>query len=208
MGIRLYGSPLSPYARASRAACAEKGVEYELVSIGPADLREPDYAKRHPFRKLPALDANGTRLFETSAIMRYIDEAYGGNVQLQPGDALARAQCEQWLSAANSYIYDAAFTGLFFQRALAPQFNIPVDEDLIASSIERTRECLIAVSDALALEELDRYETPTLADLLTGANLILLEQIEEGQSVLSEAPVVRDWLKRLSERPSFTSTAA
>ena len=208
MTVTLYGSPVSPYVRASRTAFAEKNVDYDFVPIGPTELREPDYVKRHPFRKLPSLDVNGTRVFETSAILRFIDEAHPGDVQLQPSDALARAHCEQWLSAANSYIYDASFTGLFFQRALAPQFNIPVDEDLIASSIKRTRDCLAAVSDALALEELDRYDTPTLADLLVGANLVLLEQIEEGQSELSEAPAVRDWLERLSARPSFTSTAA
>ena len=191
MAITLYGSPLSPYVRAARAAFVEKGADYDFVPIGPVELRAPEYTKRHPFRKLPALDVAGTRIFETAAIMRFIDEAHPGEANLQPGDALARAHCEQWLSAANSYLYEAAFTGLFFQRALAPQFDIPVNEDLITASVDRTRECLVAVSEALELGELEGHSGPTLADLLVGANLILLEQIDEGEALLSKAPAVR-----------------
>ncbi|MEM6436922.1 MAG: glutathione S-transferase N-terminal domain-containing protein [Cyanobacteria bacterium P01_D01_bin.115] len=94
MTMTLYGSALSPYVRAVRATFIEKGLNYEFVPIGPQELRSPEYATRHPFRKLPAMDVDGEPLYETSAIMRYIGEAHEGKAQLQPADSLARARSE------------------------------------------------------------------------------------------------------------------
>ncbi|MEO0817979.1 MAG: glutathione S-transferase family protein [Pseudomonadota bacterium] len=204
MPLTLYGAPLSPYVVAARWALAEKDVDYEFAPIGPADLRAPDYGLRHPFRKLPSLDVDGMTLFETSAIMRYIDEAFDGPA-LQPNDPWARAQGEQWMSAANSYLYPVVFTGLVFQRAVAPQFELPVNEELVADSVSTTRGYLDIVSKALESGTLGAQAFVTLGDLFVAAILAPLNEIDEGRQLLSSAPRVANWLTKLSARPSFAA---
>jgi glutathione S-transferase len=208
MTLILFGAPLSPYARACRIAFAEKGVPYEFNQIGPADLHEPDYGKRHPFRKLPSLDVDGTALYETSAIMRFVDEAHDTGVALQPADPLARARYEQWLSAADAYLYDTLFFGLFFQRAVAPSFGMEIDEELIAASIEKTKGYLPVIAAGLQSGELGAPETPQLGDILVAAIILPLMDIDEGASILREHDGVLGWVSKLRERDSFKSTEA
>jgi glutathione S-transferase len=52
------------------------------------------------FGKVPALRNGDLTIFETAAIMRYVDEAFDGP-QLQPPDPESRVQIEQWLSLIN-----------------------------------------------------------------------------------------------------------
>lgn len=204
MPLTLYGAPLSPYVVAARWALAEKGVDYTFKPIGPADLQAPDYSLRHPFRKLPSLDVDGMSLFETSAIMRYVDEAFEGPA-LQPSDPWSRALSEQWMSAANSYLYPSVFTGLVFQRAVAPQFDLPVNEALVTESTEKTRGYLDTVSKALSAGTLGTTPQPTLGDLFVAAILIPLNGIDEGRDLLSGAPKTADWLVAISARPAFAT---
>ncbi|MEM8795636.1 MAG: glutathione S-transferase family protein [Pseudomonadota bacterium] len=206
MALTLYGSPLSPYVRAVRVALSEKTVEHEVVPIGPSELQAPDYTKHHPFRKLPYLDIDGTSLFETSAILHFIDEAYESGSTLQPSDPLERAYSEQWMSAANSYLYPDAFTDFFFQIALAPHFGIPVDENRISASAERLSHHLSALTGGLKAKTLGASTMPTLGDILAAAIMMPLLEIEQGQALLKDAPLFAAWLNDLSERHSFQST--
>ncbi|MEM8802685.1 MAG: glutathione S-transferase family protein [Pseudomonadota bacterium] len=203
MPYKLYGSPLSPYMRAAQIVFAEHDIEYELVPIGPAELAAPDYGNLHPYRKLPTLDYDGERVFETSAIMHYIDAL--SDTPLQPGDPLQAARSNQWLSAANCYIYRDAFTNLYFKRVLAPQFGIEVDEDVIADGVEKSAGHLIHVEHAIAAGELGGA-APHLGDILVGSVLILLRDIEEGRRLLEPHPRTTAWLNDLSVRPSFVAT--
>ena len=202
----LYGSELSPYTRAVHITFTEKGINYSLESIGPDDLAAPDYDLKHPFRKLPALAVDGHCVFETSAIMRYIDEVNDDGVALQPDDPLKRAYCEQWLSAANSYLYGDVFTGLIFQRSYAANFGMPVNEELIASSASKTQTHLGIIAEALKTGSLG--SGITLADILVGSILLPLKRIEEGRSLLNDVPRVSDYLAALSSRPSFADPAS
>ena len=76
----LYGPGYSTYTRAARLAMEEKGVDYELVEVdfisgGFSD----EYLERQPFAKVPAFEHDGLELYETPAILRYIDEAFDRN---------------------------------------------------------------------------------------------------------------------------------
>ena len=72
----VFGAAYSVYVRTVRLTLAEKDVPYKLVEIdvfgesGPP----PDYFARHPFGRIPAFEHDGFQLYETDAIVRYIDE--------------------------------------------------------------------------------------------------------------------------------------
>src|SRR3984957_10421544 len=79
----VYGPATSPYVWSARLALAEKGVTHELVDVQPAAFREEPHRSRHPFGKVPAFEHDGFALYETQAILRYIDEAFAA-APLQP----------------------------------------------------------------------------------------------------------------------------
>lgn len=72
---------------------AEKGVAYDLepVDVFAKDGPPQDYMARNPFGRIPAFEHDGFELFETDAIVHYIDEAFPGP-GLQPEDIRSRAR--------------------------------------------------------------------------------------------------------------------
>jgi glutathione S-transferase len=58
----------------ARLAPAEKGVTHELVDVPFGAHREQTHLARQPFAKLPAFEYDGFTLYETQAIVRYMDE--------------------------------------------------------------------------------------------------------------------------------------
>jgi glutathione S-transferase len=81
----LYGAPYSVYVRAARLALAEKGVGYTLVEVDVFGGSVPGwYAKHHPFMRIPAFEHGEFRLYETAAIMHYVNEAFAGPPLMPP----------------------------------------------------------------------------------------------------------------------------
>ena len=93
--VILHGVAPSTYTRTARLTCEGKGVSYQLE---PVEFGSARHLALHPFGKIPILEHGSTRIFETLAIARYVDEAFKGPA-LQPADAKGRALMTQWISA-------------------------------------------------------------------------------------------------------------
>ena len=98
--IIIYGDPRSTFCRSARMACVEKGVSHSLEAV---ELKSEAHLARHPFGKMPAMRHGDFRLYESSAIMRYVDEAFPGP-SLQPEDSKDRALMKQWISVDSDYV--------------------------------------------------------------------------------------------------------
>ncbi len=82
------------HLRAQRAPRARgEGGAYRLEEINILEdaHKTPEYRARHPFAKVPAFEHDGFELYETAAIMRYVDETFEGP-SLQPDEPRARAR--------------------------------------------------------------------------------------------------------------------
>ncbi|WP_415926820.1 glutathione S-transferase family protein [Mesorhizobium salmacidum] len=86
MSVKLYGTAGSPNVRGAMLGLAEKGVEYEFVSLMPPAWKTPEHLARNPFGKVPVLEHDGFEVFETQAILRYLDQTFPGPA-LQPTNA-------------------------------------------------------------------------------------------------------------------------
>src|SRR5712671_1123284 len=84
----VYGPAISTYVWSARLAVAEKGVTHELVDVPFGAHREEPHLSRQPFAKVPGFEHDGFALYETQAIMRYVDERFPGT-PLQPEDVHA-----------------------------------------------------------------------------------------------------------------------
>lgn len=89
----IYGPAYSTYARTVRLALEEKGADYDLVEVDILSgvNQTPEHLARHPFGKVPAFEHDGLALYETDAIIRYVNEAFRGT-DLVPSDAAGRAR--------------------------------------------------------------------------------------------------------------------
>src|SRR5277367_3981866 len=78
-GMRLYNSNLAPNPRRVRIFLAEKGVEIPRVEVDLAKLehKTPEFSALNPFQTIPILELdNGTKIAESIAICRYIEELW------------------------------------------------------------------------------------------------------------------------------------
>ncbi|MBW4482465.1 MAG: glutathione S-transferase family protein [Tildeniella torsiva UHER 1998/13D] len=202
----LHGFAVSPYVRAARIALIEKGVDYQFNEVGFDALKTADYARLNPFRKMPVLEQGDFVLYETPAILGYIDEALG-QITLQPVEAQARARMRQWMSIAAHYLYPVGVMQLFVQRIMAPIMGGEPDESVVAEAVTATEQHLDVLEQALVAPFL-AGETLSLADLLTGAMVHYIALTREGSVLVVTRPKTAAWLGRLSQRESFRQTLA
>src|SRR5262245_37977023 len=103
--MKIYGHPMSTCTRKVLTVLAEKGheAEFVLVDLLKGEQKQPDHLARQPFGVVPVLDDNGFRIYESRAIIRYLDEKLGGT-SLTPTDMVGRALMNQWMSVEQSYL--------------------------------------------------------------------------------------------------------
>lgn len=202
----LHGFAVSPYVRAARMALMEKGVDYQFNEVGFDVLKTADYAQLNPFRKMPVLEQGDFVLYETPAILGYVDESFGQAV-LQPADAQARARMRQWMSIAAHYLYPVGVMQLFVQRIMAPIMGGKPDESVVAEAATVTGQHLDVLEQTLTTPFL-AGEALSLADLLAGAMVHYIAMTREGSALVAARPKTAAWLGRLSQRESFRQTLA
>lgn len=77
--LELYGFDASPYCRIAREALCELELPYLLVNVGKGSQERPAFRERSGRMMVPWLvDPNtGRELFESAAIVRYLQATYG-----------------------------------------------------------------------------------------------------------------------------------
>lgn len=202
MALTLHGSPFSTFTRSARLALAEKGVGYTLAR---AMLGDPSYTALHPWRKMPVLDHDGFRVFEATAVMRYVDEAFDGPA-LQPADVRARARMTQWMSAYNDYVAPHAVRGVLIPRFVLASRGVAVDDARVQEAAAKARSALAVFERALAASPYLAGEAPSLADWLLLPTVVMGDLLAAVDRFTEDLPHVAAWAGRLRERPSFAAT--
>jgi glutathione S-transferase len=106
MSVVLHEHPLSPYAQKVKLALLEKGIPFEsqFPAVGPgADL--DDFVPVSPRLEVPALEDEGTAIFDSTIILEYLEERWPIPPLLPPAPA-ARAEARMIEDVCDTY-YDA-----------------------------------------------------------------------------------------------------
>lgn len=204
----LFGADYSVYVRIARLALIEKGVDHDIVPVDvfSADGLPEGYAARHPFGRIPSLDHGGFRVFETSAITRYVDEAFDGPA-LQPDDAEGRAVMNQIIGVIDSYAYKAMVWDIYVERVSRAGSGQTPDEDRIATALPVAMTCLEMFETFKSSGQWLTSETISLADLHLAPVFAYFLQAPEGRTMLGGFPALAAWWTAVSERASFKATA-
>lgn len=106
MPMTFYCGSGSPYAWRVWLGLEHKAIAYELkmLSFSEGDLRTPEYSAINPRRKVPAIVDDGFALYESAAILEYLDERPSpAGAPLFPGDVRTRAIVRRMVLEADLY---------------------------------------------------------------------------------------------------------
>jgi glutathione S-transferase len=199
--VRLYGFPLSTYVNVARLVLTHKGVYYDFHDLEP-EMGGERHLALHPFNRVPILEHGDFRLYETAAIITYVDDVFAGH-KLTPKDTRQRGRMYQWISALNAYYYPYIAYHLGHERIVYPGLGIAPDEKVVAAALPRIRTALDVMErelqpgqDFLLGEEL------TLADFALLPCMTTLSLTPEGADMLTSQPLIGAWRARMEALPS------
>jgi glutathione S-transferase len=115
MNLTLYYGSGSPYAWRVQFALEHKALPYDLkvLSFSAGDTRKPEFLALNPRHRVPVLVDGDFVLYESNAIVEYLDEAYPkSGAPLFPGDVRTRALVRRLVSEVDDY-FDAASEPVF-----------------------------------------------------------------------------------------------
>lgn len=110
MSILLYYGSGSPYAWRVQLALEHKALPYErkVLSFSAGDTRKPEFLALNPRHRVPVLLDGDFVMYESNAIVEYLDEAYPATgAPLFPGDVRTRALVRRLIMEVDNYFDDA-----------------------------------------------------------------------------------------------------
>jgi glutathione S-transferase len=200
----IHGFPVSPFVRSVCVALEEKGLHYEVQPLA-GGIGSDAHRRLHPFARIPTVDHRGYRLYETQAILRYIDAKFP-DPPLQPTDPEAIGRMSQIMGINDCYLFPQVARIIVFQRIMGPALmGLTPDEAVIAAAVPDAKRCFAELNGLLAGQPFLAGDRFSLADVLLAPQLSLLAATPEGARLL-EGTALSDWLGRMSERPSMQAT--
>ena len=208
--LTLWGFDGSTYVRTVKMLLAEKGVtDFRQVPLNvlEGEPKTPEHLERHPFGKVPvldhgALDHDGLRILETTAIVRYLNDVLPGP-SLVPGTPRDRARMDMVVGLVDSYGYGALVGGVAAYY-LFPGFVGGQDDKARLAGIEAGRKVV-----EFAMQT--RGVSPFIAGGLSLADLFLAPilsyvMLTPDAAAATDVPGFAEWWEQVQALPSYKST--
>lgn len=203
---KVYGIPGSPFLRSVEIGLREKGVDYVLKPIAPGEHKQPEYLARHPFGRIPVFEHDGFTIYETQAILRYLDDTFPAP-PLTPGNPKQRARMNQVIGVIEWYFFPKAAAPIAFNRIIGPRLlGVPGDEAAVAEAMPMGRTCFEVLDGILGDKPYLTSDTVSIADIMLAAQLDLFGECAEGRELINGTAHLKSWLARMKARPSFRAT--
>lgn len=205
-GFIVHTIPGSPFARAVLAALEEKGAPYRVASVAPGTLKQDPHLSRHPFGRMPAVEHDGFALYETQAILRYIDRVFPAPA-LTPSDPRAAARMDQVMNISDWYLFQGVGNIIAFQRVVGPQLmGLTPDEAACAEAMPRAHQVFAELNRLLGDQAWFAGDALSLADLMVAPQLDFFVGTPEWAPLTEGRPALVAWLERIKARPSMART--
>jgi glutathione S-transferase len=209
MALTFYCGSGSPYAWRVWLALEHKRLPYELrmLSFSAGDTRKPEFVALNPRHRVPTIVDGDFVLYESNAIVEYLDEAHPGDgPPLFPGDARSRALVRRLISEVDNYVDKATDPVVEQAFYVKPEAR---DAAALAKGCEAVREELALLTrsmrgDFLAgpLSAADYALYPVVAFLYRAKAAKLPDLDVDGMLT----PQLRAWKGRVEALPYFEKT--
>lgn len=193
-GLTLVSHGLCPYVQRVAIALAEKGVAFERIDVDLAN--KPDWFKAlSPFGKTPVLTVGGKPVFESAAILEYLEETQPA--PLHPADPLLRAEHRGWIEFGSAILNDIA--GLY---------NAP-DAAAFGARQAALREKFARLEARLGQGPYFDGERFSLVDAVFGPVFRYFDVFDGigDFGIMPVTPRARRWRSELAKRPSIVAAA-
>lgn len=198
--VTLYGFHRSTYVSVARLVLHAKGVPFFFYDT-ENEMYTEAHRERHPFGRVPVLQHGTFRVYETTAIARYVNDVFGGP-NLEPADRRRRAIMNQWIGNLDSYLYPYMIYHVVHESLVFRELGIDPDPNVIAHALPRCRRALTILEQELhGGFDFVADDRPTLADYFLLPTLTALGFTSEGKQLLGEFAAVRAWLARMGSLP-------
>ncbi len=197
--IKLYGMGLSNNVSKVRYCLNKLGLEYEWEQTNPmqGENQTEEFLAISPGGKIPAIDIDGLKLFESAAIMRYL--AASNNSSLYPEDQKQRAVVDSWLDFVSIHVFHA-MGRVLFNRVFAPMMGAEADENSAKCGIEFLEKYLPRIDKQFGENKYLADDDLSIADL----NLLaVLDPFELMKFDLSPYANIITWRKQLQQEDFY-----
>lgn len=176
----------------------ELGLEHEHIDAGGSagGLDEPEFVAMNPHGRVPVIDDDGTIVWESHTILRYLAARYGAGT-FWADDPATRAQAEQWMDWSQTSL-QPAFMDLFWGYYRTPE----AERD--TARVERASAQCVEDYRLLESQLNDRFflagDGLSLADIPAATSLHRYLALDLPRPDL---PLIEAWYARLAERPAY-----
>lgn len=197
--LQIWGRANSINVQKVMWAVGELGLEHVRHEAGgrAGGLDTPEYLAMNPHGTIPVIDDDGTIVWESGAIIRYLAAKYGSGT-LWPEDPATRAATDQWAEWTHTTL-QPAFLRLFQAVARTPQRRQNVQR--VMNITKRVSALYQRLEDQLAGQDFIAGDRFTFGDIPAGATLYRLYAMELPSR--PDLANVKAWYERLREREAF-----
>ncbi|MHC5305876.1 glutathione S-transferase family protein [Bartonella sp. LJL80] len=200
----IVGTDYSTFTRSVRIYCELMGVSYETgmtVHGETLALRSAALKDYHPFGKIPVLLQGELKIFETTAICRYLDALYPDK-SLRPTAASDAALVDAWAQVISIYVDKAVLRDYVLEYAFPKGENGKVRLDIVAKALPAAHESLAVVSKQLAEQAFLCGKSFTLADAILLPILDYASQVPTKAKLFAGLDNLLRYVERLRAIPA------
>ncbi len=197
--LTIWGRPSSFNSQKVLWLADELSLNYKHIPAGGSfgGLDTPRFLAMNPHGHVPVIDDDGTVVWESHAILRYLAARYGKH-QFWSDDPGTRAQVEAWMDWAQTSLQPDFLLGVFWAFYRTPEHAR--NWDAIRTKIARCAQHFRLLDSILSGRAYLCGETITLADIPAGTALYRYFELDiERPSV----PNVEAWYRRLASHPGY-----
>ncbi len=195
--MRLFGFSPTRTTRVSWTL-AELDVDYEPITENV--FQHEELKNFHPLGRIPALDVNGSGLFESAAICTYLADKHRDKELVAPSGTWERALHDQWTSFALTEMEAWAWSTFRSKNIVAEDERVP---EMYDYNRKAYRSSALALEQALSTNDYLISNTFSVTDIIVGWTCHFGQGLgyNEGYDSISA------YVKRLVARPRCTLPA-
>ncbi len=196
--LKLYHTPLSFNSRRVWMVLLEKNLEFELVELKlDGDQFKPEFLELNPFHHIPVLVDEGFSVFESLAILDYLEAKYP-QPALLPSDpqALAKARMVEMVTVNE---LGPVFMQLFLETIGVEESN----PEKAAKQKKQLTTVLEFFEKSLGEDLYFGGERINRADIVAGT---IVHRLPMFDYPLDSYAKLSEWCKRLQKLPSWKKT--
>lgn len=158
----------------------------------------PEFLAMNPHGRVPVIrDSDGTVVWESHSILRYLAARYGG-LEFWSDDPARRSQIDRWMDWSQTTLQPEFLTGVFWGFYRTPEAQR--DVKAIERNVELCAQYFQLLNQVLSEQDFLAGQHLTLADIPAGTHLYRYFNLDIPRP---DIPHVEAWYRRLQMSPAY-----